>query len=748
MLSPVDFIDDFPSRVFSLTPDKPTLAIGRSSKKGSGEYCAAHDNAYIDSPVVSRQHAQFQIVGPNALYLVDLGSLHGTLVDNVRLKKDVPYACSSGAVVTFGSMVTHGLVTFPARSFRISCCWRPWSMPGTRSTFLSTTFAVPDESSEDEANYEPPVSFAGTGNILNQKSTFSSPVPQISTIGKNNAALQTPCSDNDISSSCAVTPSQAPMSAIGEPKGGQDASIDAQIRRLAVSQPKESLSEIHCTTRGVDLDSDLPKFNEETERPSVTGSASAIEAALGFDSKEKLRSVNLSSQDGETHREVEIESPQNRPLSDDAPIIDASKDDLKEPPVAIEDDKLEKHPVLSISHVLIASTERQPPKETLSADTDRSVNEISARDEGATSQANPSVSVLRKGDASGDLAHGVRSLDGTGKSTPEEPTEKSDAALSSSGNTCHRVFGGAEGVDTARDHTSPSIVSYDYANNRFTSSKSLELPASSSFPRILDEHLEQRATQQSPTLSFVGVDDLQARQYNSATAQWSPDGSMADDGFFPLPRSWETGQPRIPLYASRILSLPPLSVANKAVEGMEEHTTQAFRASWHKSDSMTSPTEASLGDSGPRTCYSSGGLTQHLQFESRFEQRSWSPGPFATCLGKRKHSEQMERSSYDAEEQDESSQCSDEVGEGDELPDAQATDSLLASEPASLNSFQVSQEPSDKSDSSPAPKRPRVTRSSSGYLGMVKSAARILTGAAFAGAGVFAYLAASNPDPI
>jgi hypothetical protein len=65
MLSPVDFIDDFPSRVFSLTPDKPTLAIGRSSKKGSGEYCAAHDNAYIDSPVVSRQHAQFQIVGPN-----------------------------------------------------------------------------------------------------------------------------------------------------------------------------------------------------------------------------------------------------------------------------------------------------------------------------------------------------------------------------------------------------------------------------------------------------------------------------------------------------------------------------------------------------------------------------------------------------------------------------------------------------------------------------------------------------------
>jgi hypothetical protein len=41
--------------------------------------------------------------------LVDLGSLHGSVVDNVRLEKDVPYVCSSGAVVTFGGMVTHGL---------------------------------------------------------------------------------------------------------------------------------------------------------------------------------------------------------------------------------------------------------------------------------------------------------------------------------------------------------------------------------------------------------------------------------------------------------------------------------------------------------------------------------------------------------------------------------------------------------------------------------------------------------------
>jgi hypothetical protein len=543
------------------------------------------------------------------------------------------------------------------------------------------------------------------------------------------------------------------MSAVKEPNGGHDAPIDARIRRLSVSQREESLSEIYRTTHGVDLDSGLSELKEETERPLATGNTSAVKAALGFDSKERLRSVNLSSQDGEADRETEKDYLHKQPLSDGTPIIDASKDDLKEPPVAIEDDKLEKHPALSISHVLIASAERQMPTETLSADTDRPVNEKSARDEGVTtSQADPSVTVLRKIDASGDSAHEVRSPDGTGKLTAKEMTEKSDADLSSSVNTCHRVFEGAEVVDTARDHTSPTTVSYDYANNRSTSGKSVELPDSSGFPRILDEHLGQRATQQSPTLSFVGVDDVQARQYNSATAQWSPDDSMADDGFFPLPRSWETGQPRIPLYASRILSLPPLPVANKTVEGTEEHTTQASGASRHKSDSVTSPTDASLDDRGPRTSYSNGGLAQHLQFETRLGQPSWSPGPLAPCLGKRKHSEEMERSSaHDTEEQDESSQCSDGVGEGHELPDAQATDSLLASEPASLNSFHMSQEPSNKSvpsDGSPAPKRLRVTRSSSDYFGMVKSAARVLTGAAFAGAGVFAYLAASNPDPI
>jgi hypothetical protein len=75
VLSPIDFIDEFPSRVFTLTPDKPTLAIGRSSKKGGGEYCAAHDNAYIDSPVVSRQHAQFQMVGP------DVGGLYAYVLN-------------------------------------------------------------------------------------------------------------------------------------------------------------------------------------------------------------------------------------------------------------------------------------------------------------------------------------------------------------------------------------------------------------------------------------------------------------------------------------------------------------------------------------------------------------------------------------------------------------------------------------------------------------------------------------------
>lgn len=55
---PSDFA--FPDRRFFLTKEKPTIAIGRTSKRNS-TFEAAKNNAWFDSAVMSRTHAELKL---------------------------------------------------------------------------------------------------------------------------------------------------------------------------------------------------------------------------------------------------------------------------------------------------------------------------------------------------------------------------------------------------------------------------------------------------------------------------------------------------------------------------------------------------------------------------------------------------------------------------------------------------------------------------------------------------------------
>lgn len=55
-LLPIDVNRDF-SRNFILSRETPTLPIGRSSKRGLQNRIPAHDNAWYESRVISRDHA-------------------------------------------------------------------------------------------------------------------------------------------------------------------------------------------------------------------------------------------------------------------------------------------------------------------------------------------------------------------------------------------------------------------------------------------------------------------------------------------------------------------------------------------------------------------------------------------------------------------------------------------------------------------------------------------------------------------
>lgn len=146
------------------------LPIGRASKNSNKkELMPSVDNGYIDSPVISREHAQLSARGgsdPPRVFITDLGSMHGTMVNGEQLVAHAPTPLSSGDTLQFGIDVNrneglfspphlfhHRLETnadmasppefFVARKYRFEAHPVPPQAP------FSLGFTVPDSEEED-----------------------------------------------------------------------------------------------------------------------------------------------------------------------------------------------------------------------------------------------------------------------------------------------------------------------------------------------------------------------------------------------------------------------------------------------------------------------------------------------------------------------------------------------------------------------------------------------------------------------
>ncbi|KAI9882277.1 MAG: hypothetical protein M1823_005977 [Watsoniomyces obsoletus] len=152
-LSPIDFDDEFPKRVIKFTKAHRIVQVGRSSKNDTKNLIGRVDNAYFDSPVMSRRHAE--LLFENGIWVVDKESTHGTLLNHDRLIQRVPAKVRDDDVLTFGCQVVRGEETFPARSFRLSMQSHlapasPISSTAAKATTPTSTFNVPEETTSDE----------------------------------------------------------------------------------------------------------------------------------------------------------------------------------------------------------------------------------------------------------------------------------------------------------------------------------------------------------------------------------------------------------------------------------------------------------------------------------------------------------------------------------------------------------------------------------------------------------------------
>lgn len=88
------------------------VPIGRASKTEARGATASADNALFECPVISRDHAEFRHVMEgkkiDRVTITDLGSMHGTYVNNQKLTRYDPFTLHDGDLIRFGTVVARG----------------------------------------------------------------------------------------------------------------------------------------------------------------------------------------------------------------------------------------------------------------------------------------------------------------------------------------------------------------------------------------------------------------------------------------------------------------------------------------------------------------------------------------------------------------------------------------------------------------------------------------------------------------
>ncbi|KAF2030233.1 hypothetical protein EK21DRAFT_89115 [Setomelanomma holmii] len=136
-----------------LLPLGASFPVGRASRNSTKpELAPAANNAYIDSPVISRDHAKLSAhaeSGTPQVYISDSRSMHGTMVNGERLAPHTLKQLSIGDLLQFGVDVNRNEEFFVARKYTFDA-----HLDKPQATF-SQGFTVPD-SDEEEVAPSPP----------------------------------------------------------------------------------------------------------------------------------------------------------------------------------------------------------------------------------------------------------------------------------------------------------------------------------------------------------------------------------------------------------------------------------------------------------------------------------------------------------------------------------------------------------------------------------------------------------------
>ncbi|KAL2073246.1 hypothetical protein VTL71DRAFT_10570 [Oculimacula yallundae] len=134
-------------RVLTLNSKENAIPVGRASKSVTKGILGAANNAWFDSPVMSRNHATIEYNSEDmAVTIKDIGSMHGTYLNGIALASDTPAVLTSNDVVVFGAEVRRGTEVFPACSFQVTYKSTPHKSQATSAN----TYTFPESSDIEE----------------------------------------------------------------------------------------------------------------------------------------------------------------------------------------------------------------------------------------------------------------------------------------------------------------------------------------------------------------------------------------------------------------------------------------------------------------------------------------------------------------------------------------------------------------------------------------------------------------------
>ncbi|ELR09984.1 hypothetical protein VC83_06384 [Pseudogymnoascus destructans] len=137
-------------RTIHLHEYNEVIPIGRSSKNPLKHLVAATDNCWVDSDVVSRDHARLNFDSDlKRVFIEDTNSMHGTRINNKQIPKNDPIPLANNDVISLGAEVKRGIETYPECRFRVNYELLPY-FPSTGRTYQLLSDDEPFEISDDE----------------------------------------------------------------------------------------------------------------------------------------------------------------------------------------------------------------------------------------------------------------------------------------------------------------------------------------------------------------------------------------------------------------------------------------------------------------------------------------------------------------------------------------------------------------------------------------------------------------------